>query len=64
MLAGMGLAGIEEDRADAPVAESFVEIIERWRRQRAVGSGQGAELDQKIVFLPEVAQRDHRLVVE
>lgn len=56
VLAGMGFPGVEEDRADAVWGVLPRQGIERWRRQRAVGSGQGAELDDQIGVLPEIAQ--------
>ena len=55
VLTGMGLPGVEEDRGDLARGILRRQLIERWRRQRAVRSSQRTELDHEVAPAPVIA---------
>lgn len=56
MLAWMCLSGIQKDGGDALCLVLLRNPIERWRRQRAIWSGEGAKFDYKVLATPELAE--------
>src|SRR4051794_6261363 len=47
--------GVDEDETDPMGGELPRHRLQRWRRQRAVGSGERAELDQEVAAAPALA---------
>ena len=62
ILAGMGLSGVDKYELISPGFAFFGHLLQRWRRQRAIGSSQGPKLDDQIAILPIVLQL-HQLSV-
>ena len=52
----MRLSGIDEDKGDALWGKLLGHRLQDWRRQPAVGSGYGAELDYQRPIAPVVGQ--------
>lgn len=53
MLGGVRFSRVEKDGREALVRETVVEVVERWRRQRAVWSGQRTKLDEQVALVPK-----------
>jgi hypothetical protein len=56
ILTRMGLAGVKENENKAFAGIFPRDRLERWRRQRAVWSGQRSKLDQEVALFPVIAQ--------
>jgi hypothetical protein len=55
VFARVSLARVDEQNFDALRTKCLGKRLERWRRQRAIRSGEGAELNQDVAVTPKAA---------
>ena len=54
VLSGMGFTGVDEDELEPQIGVLLGHGLQRWRRQRAIGSSQRAELYDHVSLFPVV----------